>query len=144
MTGQAFIDTLITAWNSREPQRILAFYHEDYRGYEASEAEELYGPESVAQMLDKFFHAFPDLKITPIEWAVDNGKVSVHWEACGTHRGRILNIPPTGKRITVTGASFLKLEKGRIIYGRHLWDMAAMLRAMGLLPALHNQNSIHN
>lgn len=136
MTEQAYIDAFLDAWNSRDCSRILAFYGQDYQGQEISDPRAQYGWQGVEQMIQKFFKAFPDLVIRPVEWVSNGDKVSLYWEATGTHSGHILNIPPTRKKVSVAGASFLQLKDGLIISGRHLWDMAAMLRHMGLLPAL--------
>lgn len=136
MIEQNYIDAFIQAWNSRDANRILAFYDEGYHGQEISDPNDQYGWQGVEHMLQKFFEAFPDLVIHPVDWVSSGEKVSLYWEASGTHSGRILNIPPTKKKVTVKGASFLHLKNGLIIKGRHLWDMAAMLRHIGLLPAL--------
>lgn len=144
MDAQTFVEDFLQAWNGRDHGRILELYAPDYRGREVSDPNEQYGREGVQQMLDKFFTAFPDLEVRLLDWVGAGEKVSICWEARGTNNGRILNIPPTGKKIALQGASFLHLSKGRIIRGRHLWDVAAMLRAMGLLPELQADSSKSN
>jgi hypothetical protein len=46
------------------------------------------------------------------------------------------NIPPTGRRIAVCGISLLTIEGGRISRGLYVWDVAGLLRSIGLLPEL--------
>ena len=136
-TAEFFAAEFILAWNSRERDRILAFYHPDYRGEESSTPEEHWGQRGVSALLDRFFNAFPDLTISVDQQLCQNGHLALFWTATGTHHGSIMRIPPSGKRITVNGASFLTLKEGKVFRGKHLWDMAAMLRGMGLLPDLH-------
>lgn len=136
MNTETFVNAFLEAWNSRSHSHILKFYDPDYRGQEVSDPDEQYGREGVQQMLSKFFTAFPDLEISVLDWVGNGKKVSLYWEARGTNNGRILNIPPTGRKVVLQGVSFLYLSEGRITRGRHLWDVAAMLRAMGLLPEL--------
>ncbi|HMQ47292.1 MAG TPA: ester cyclase [Saprospiraceae bacterium] len=133
---EGFINELTTAWNQQNRQKILAFYDNNYHGEESSDPHEQYGLASVQGMLEKFFSAFPDLVIQPIDWVGNGSKLSLYWEAKGTHKGSILNIPPTGKPIRVRGVSFLNIQDNKIKHAKHLWDMAGMLRHLGLLPAL--------
>ncbi|MCB0572589.1 MAG: ester cyclase [Phaeodactylibacter sp.] len=136
MIEHTYIHAFIEAWNSGEPARILAFYGQEYEGQEISDPKGQHGRQGVEQMIRKFFDAFPDLAIQPIDWVCEGDKVSLYWEATGTHNGRILNIPPTRKKVAIQGASLIQVKDGLIISGRHLWDLAAMLRHIGLLPAL--------
>jgi predicted ester cyclase len=61
---------------------------------------------------------------------------AVFWQASGTHAGKVMNIPPTGRRVEMRGVSWLKMAGGKIVQGEQLWDVAGMLRAIGLLPDL--------
>jgi hypothetical protein len=47
-----------------------------------------------------------------------------------------MNIPATGRRVEVRGASFLTIEAGKVTRATMLWDVAGMLRGIGLLPDL--------
>lgn len=138
-TGQApsgFLSGLLKAWNDHDKAAIMAYYSPDYKGVESSESNELYGPDSVGKMVDKFFTAFPDLQISLVDHIMTPDQGAIYWRAKGHHHGLILNIPPTGKKIDVAGVSFFHFENGKIVKGAHLWDMAGMLRDLGLLPRL--------
>jgi hypothetical protein len=47
-----------------------------------------------------------------------------------------MNIPATGRPVTVRGVSVCHVEGGRIVRAMHIWDVAGLLRAIGLLPEL--------
>jgi hypothetical protein len=47
-----------------------------------------------------------------------------------------MRIPPTGRSIAVRGTSVLTVESGKIIRGLYVWDVAGLLRSIGLLPEL--------
>ena len=87
-------------------------------------------------MLEKYWQAFPDLEFTLTDVLVDEARLAIVWMAEGTHQGTIMNIPPTGHRVEVRGVSILDVEDGLIVRGQYIWDMAGMLRHMGLLPEL--------
>jgi predicted ester cyclase len=80
--------------------------------------------------------AFPDLHLTQEAMVVQGDRVALFWTACGTHRGKIMNIPPTGRRVQVRGASLFTLEGGMIKHALIIWDVAGLLRSIGLLPDL--------
>ena len=52
-----------------------------------------------------------------------------------------MNIPATGRAVRVCGVSLLTIVDGQIRQARHIWDVAGMLRNIGLLPALRGQNA---
>ena len=64
----------------------------------------------------------------------DGDKLFFFWKASGHQRGRLMNIPPTGKFCSFLGSTFLSLKEGKIYRSRRIWDVATMLRQIGLLP----------
>ena len=63
-------------------------------------------------------------------------RLAIAWVAEGTHQGPIMNIPPTGRRMEIRGVSIIDVQDGLIVRGQYIWDLAGMLRHMGLLPEL--------
>jgi hypothetical protein len=47
-----------------------------------------------------------------------------------------MNIPPTGRPVLARGTSILCLNDGLIQHGTRIWDLAGLLRGMGLLTEL--------
>ena len=52
----------------------------------------------------------------------------------GTQRGPYLNLPPTGKHMSVRVALVWRLEGGKVKEWRSYWDAADLLRQMGIIP----------
>lgn len=136
------IERLMVMWNSHDCSRAGEIYARDYRGLDITDASRVTGPGGVAKQLERFYRAFPDLKFQPEETILENNRVALYWSASGTHQGTLLNIPPSGRRVHVHGVSMLRIENSRIVRGVHLWDMAALLRAIGLLPELEKRAPI--
>ena len=65
-----------------------------------------------------------------------DGKLVLHWLAKGNHQGQLMKIPATGKNVFIHGMSILTFEKGKIIHGQVMWDLAGVLRQIGLLPEI--------
>jgi hypothetical protein len=53
----------------------------------------------------------------------------------------LLNIPPTGRTFVVRGVCFLTVANNQIQRGEYIWDLAALLRCIRLLPELHENDS---
>ena len=131
-----FVRELLEAWNDHEVESIKEFYAPEYEGVDVAQAEPQRGPQGVSQTAERYLQAFPDLRFLEEETVVQDNRVVLVWTARGTHRGKLMHIPPTGRKISVCGVSSLTVEDGRITRGLYVWDVAGLLRAIGLLPEL--------
>ena len=134
MDAHAFLTELMAAWNAHSKDRLMNLYHPDFDGEDLSEAKHAGGLVDAARMIDYIFNAFPDIEMQLLEWGGDGDNVFFFWRASGHHRGRLMNIPPTGKHCNFIGSTFFALKDGKIIRSRRIWDVATMLRQIGLLP----------
>lgn len=134
MSAHAFLTELMAAWNAHDKQRLLDLYHPDFDGVDLSESKLAGGLNDAGRMLDYILTAFPDLKMEMLEHGSDGDQVFFFWQASGHQRGRLMNIPPTGKPVTFQGSTFFRLLDGKIIRSRRIWDVASVLRQIGLLP----------
>jgi len=130
------VTDLVDAWNTHDCDRVTAFYSPDYEGVDVSEAAPRRGRQGVRQALERFLRAFPDLYFTKEQAGIQDDQAALCWTARGTHLGTMMNIPATGRTIAVRGVSLLTLENQMITRGLHVWDVAGLLRAIGLLPEL--------
>jgi len=131
---------LIKAWNEHDVDRVMAFYAPEYVGIDVGQALPEYGLDGKRRTVSQYLRAFPDLQIIPEEpvgMSVDGiDTVVLNWISRGTHLGPFMNIPPSGRTIQVRGVSTLKLRDGKIVEATYVWDVAGLLRAIGLLPDL--------
>jgi steroid delta-isomerase-like uncharacterized protein len=132
----AYTNVINQAWNSHDIEKVLSFYSPDYIADDVSQASLLRGHEGLRAMLETYWRAFPDLEIAVTDMVIDGSRVASAWVAAGTHQGTIMNIPPTGHKVQVRGVSIIDVEDGLIVRGQYIWDLAGMLRHMGLLPEL--------
>jgi steroid delta-isomerase-like uncharacterized protein len=135
-TTDQFITQLLEAWNAHDVDRVMTFYALDYEGEDVSEARPQRGSEGIRQSIARYLVAFPDLHFTQEATIIQGNRIALFWKVRGTHRGKIMNIPPTGRPIQVRGASLLTLQDGKIRRGLIIWDVAGLLRAIRLLPEL--------
>jgi steroid delta-isomerase-like uncharacterized protein len=131
-----FADLINQAWNSHKIENVLGFYSSEYVAEDVGQAFLQRGPESIRMMLENYWQAFPDLEFTMTDVLVEDARLVIVWMAEGTHEGTIMNIPATGHRVAVRGVSIIDVDDGLVVRGQYIWDLAGMLRHMGLLPEL--------
>src|SRR5438309_11412747 len=59
--------------------------------------EPVRGAAAFKQLLAHFHAACPDVEISVQEQIAEGDKVVTRWSVCGTHRGELLGVPPTGR-----------------------------------------------
>lgn len=96
---------------------------------------EIKGPEGFIAFAENIRNTFPDTEITVEDiFAVDD-KVAARWVATGTHSGHGLGVPPSGKRIQITGITIARFKDGKIVEGWDNWDRLGMLEQIGAYSA---------
>ena len=77
--------------------------------------------------------AFPDLH-TEIEEIVEDGEeLAIRWRSTGSHTGDFLGVPPTGRPVEVSGATFTHFDGGVIAEEWVTWDPRQLLEALGII-----------
>jgi steroid delta-isomerase-like uncharacterized protein len=127
---------LLAAWNDHDVERAATFYAPHYEGCDVGQSQPQRGSHERTRVLASYIRAFPDLRFTG-ETLVDGERVALIWTMRGAHHGRLMNIPPTGRTVEIRGVSVLTIENGKITRGLTIWDTAGLLRALHLLPELH-------
>ena len=101
-------------------------------------AAELLGP--TRQATDRLRSAFPDYQFTIDDQVAEDDKVATVWTGRGTHRGEwdspVGPVAPTGRSITWTGTTTLRLAGGKItdVIGTN-WDHLGILQQLGAMAS---------
>jgi steroid delta-isomerase-like uncharacterized protein len=127
---------VLDAWNAHDGERLMDYFAPDYIGFDVAQAAPVYGTEGVYASFQRYLSAFPDVRFTPDQIVIEGDQVILSWTACGTHNGKFMHIPPTGRNVSVKGVSILTFSGSKIVRGQYIWDVAGLLRALGLLPEL--------
>lgn len=134
-TPQDVAAQLVCAWNEHNVEALSVLYASDYEGEDVASATPNRGWQGISAAVARYLDAFPDLQFSA-ETVVEGNRAALVWQATGTHSGVFMHIPPTGRKVSVRGTAFLTIEGGKITRGVHVWDVAGLLRALGLLPEL--------
>ena len=92
--------------------------------------------EGTRQAIAMTLKAFPDLNFQVEDMIADGDKVVTRYITRGTQQGPFGPIPPTRKRVAVSGIVVTRIADGKIVEQWGLDDRLAMLQQLGLIPAL--------
>jgi steroid delta-isomerase-like uncharacterized protein len=132
----SYAEAINEAWNSHDIEKVISFYSSDYVGDDVGQASPLRGRDGMRAMLESYWRAFPDLQFVIMDTVIQDSRAVIIWLGQGTHQGTIMNIPPTGHKVEVRGVSIIDVQDDLVVHGQYVWDLAGMLRHMGLLPEL--------
>lgn len=93
------------------------------------------GPEGLKEFAAAWRRAFPDWHSTLEEMVAEGDVVAGRWTGRGTHRGELQGIPATGKAVEAPGVVFYRFAGGRIVEFRGHFDIAGLMRQLGVFPA---------
>jgi steroid delta-isomerase-like uncharacterized protein len=127
---------LITAWNTKDLEAMLALYTDDCLLEDIGFAQPVQGPEGARRVYLYTQAGFGGLHFTLHRTVEQDDTVVFEWSAQGQQIRRVMGIPATHRMLTISGVTWLHLRAGRIAYSKRVWDMAGLLRQMGLLPDL--------
>ena len=88
------------------------------------------------QFAGMFLAAFPDVRFTVEDLIAEGDQVVARLTQSGTHRGVFLGLPPTGKRVQVTGMEIFRLADGKIVEHWNNYDDLRLFQQLGVLPPI--------
>jgi steroid delta-isomerase-like uncharacterized protein len=121
-------------WRAGNPDAVDAIFAPEFVAHDPDRPG-LEGPDAVKRSVVAFHRAFPDFEITADDFLVADDRVVWRWTMSGTHRGPILGVDGTGRRVTITGLSLFRIRDEMMREGWIHWDALGLLRQLGALPA---------
>jgi steroid delta-isomerase-like uncharacterized protein len=91
------------------------------------------GRERLAALVTTWRTAFPDMRETCEDLIAEGDKVVGRFTMSGTHSGAFMGVPPTGRRVTMSGIDIVRVVEGKITefwYGEHLLELMQQLGAV--------------
>lgn len=128
-------------WNQGRMQTVLELLDEHATGFgQAGHGTGIHGPADFIPFAQRLRAAFPDIKISVEEAFGDSQNAAVRWSADMTHTGDALGIPPTNRKVHITGMTMVHMKDGKIIAGWDNWDQLAMMQQIGVVPESHESH----
>jgi len=133
-------DQFVAAWNSRDAEQLLSLMAYDVMYDDAGWPAYMHGHTDVRAFLESTWRAVPDLSFAHDDTVLvdpSGTKTARYWTGAGTHTG--VWDPPglnaTGRPFQFSGASFLEIHDGKLRRIRVVYDVADVMRQLGVLPA---------
>ena len=110
-------------------------YAPDYVLHDPSLPEDLHGPEGIKRYAAMTLGAFPDIRVVVEDQVAEGDKVVSRWTANGTHTGDLMGIPPTGRRVEISGVTINRFSGGKIAEDWYQSDDLGMMQQLGVVPS---------
>lgn len=78
--------------------------------------------------------AFPDGKTTIEDMVAEGDKVVWRWSQLATHKGPIMGVPATGKRVKIEGITIDRISGGKIVERWSRIDSLGFMQQLGMIP----------
>lgn len=127
-----FLRVVDEAWNQGNLAALDELHASDYIEHH-SPFPDVEGLDTFKQMVANARKTYPDFHITIHELILEGDTLAVRWSWTGTHLGetQLLAIPPTGKRVTLTGSHFLHIEGDKLIEGWQFANDLGLMQQLG-------------
>ena len=89
------------------------------------------GPEGVARSIRVLHTGFSDVSITLQDVVCHEDRAAIRFTVAGTHSGTFAGRPATARRVTWSGADFMRLDGGKIVELWTVQDSLSLLRGIG-------------
>jgi steroid delta-isomerase-like uncharacterized protein len=96
---------------------------------------EVSGPEGMQVVFTMLRRAFPDWHETVEDLIAEGDRVVFRVTGRGTHQGEFYGIPPTGKRVSMSGIDIVRLDGQRIAEHWAIFDQFGLMQQLGVIPA---------
>lgn len=95
---------------------------------------EFRGPDGFAKMVSTVKASFPDIHYDIDEMIGEGDTICARVTWTGTHKGKYLGIPPTGKQVRMSSAFFFRFKDGKEVDGLGFGDSLNLFRQLGVRP----------
>jgi len=132
--NKAIVREAAEAFNRNDLDAVDRLFAAHYVDHDPSRAALPSGPEGVKQAWGMFRVAFADLQAAIDDMISEGDRVAVRGTVRGTHRGELMGILPTGKRVTVELIDINRVENGKLVERWGETDMLGMMQQLASCP----------
>ncbi|MFI0820820.1 ester cyclase [Streptomyces sp. NPDC021098] len=117
------------AWEEGDTDTFAKILAPGYVRYTKTGSEDI---DALRRTIEASRTAFPDLKVEILDTVEQADTLALRWRSHGTHTGSFMGVPPTGRAVTVTGASFCRFAGELLSEEQVVWDPRELLNAMNI------------
>jgi steroid delta-isomerase-like uncharacterized protein len=128
--GPAWDDPAVTHRRRVAVSKIMTDYRDDAVVNDPLFGKPLVGKPAIAVHKTAEMIALSDVEMDVTDRWTMGSDLTATWEVTGIHSGPYYNLPPTGKRIKITGATVVTRRDGKIAVETLYYDAEEMLRQL--------------
>lgn len=133
----SMIREIYDAYNDREFDRAAELVTDDFVFTMVPTGQTLHGPGGMREFLQTWATGFPESSVEVTNIAAGENHAAVEYTGRGVHSGPLQTpsgaIPATGKSAQLQFCDVFRIRDGKLSEGRTYFDMATMMRQLGLL-----------
>lgn len=122
-------------WNERKVQVVDELLSASHALQDPNWPGSQVGPELYKRRVAELLRGFPDLCFTVEDTIAEGEKVVACWTLSGTHQGEFMEVPATGRKISVEGITIHHIKNGKILDSYTRWDALGLMRQLGGIPS---------
>ncbi len=122
---------LVEIFNSRDMAVIPQYFSSEFIGHRADGDTTYKDFEQGAKELVK---AFPDMRFDLDDLIIEGDKFMARSTMTGTHKGKFMGIPATGKKVIFWWITIRRVADGKCVEGWDLFDSLTMMQQLGAIP----------
>ena len=92
------------------------------------------GSASFQAIVSMFRSGMPDIRLTIDDEIYTGDRVVHRWTLVGTDTGGMMGMPPSGKQLTFTGTTIVRMQDGMIVERWANVDELGLLQQLGMVP----------
>jgi steroid delta-isomerase-like uncharacterized protein len=122
-------------WNKHNVALVDELYAPDVVQYDPNSPVPVQNAEALKAFINVYLSAFGDLHFTIDDLIAEGDRVAWRFTSRATHTGALMDLAPTGRKVTVVGMVQFNLENSRI---KTVWvnmDFYGMLVGIGAIPS---------
>ena len=133
----ALVRTIYEAYDDRAFDRAAAIVTDDFAFTMVPTGQVFHGPDGMRQYLGAWAEGFPDSRADITNVVSQGDGATVEFTGHGTHSGTLRtpmgDIAATGRQAELQFSDTYEIQSGKIASGRTYFDMASLMRQLGLM-----------
>ena len=122
------------AWNEGDAEPMRGLLADGYVRHSGGHGERSLDRAGLLDVITSVREAFPDLETSIDDMFGEGDALAIRWSSAGTHQGAFLGVPPTGRRITLTGIHVMRVEGGKVVEHWGQQDSLGLMQQLGATP----------
>jgi steroid delta-isomerase-like uncharacterized protein len=102
--------------------------------YHQGTGEDIHGLKDYKQSMREMFSAFPDIHWTIDDMIVEGDKAAIRYTITGTHKGELMGILATNKKVTISVIGIDRLDGGKLVEAWDRMDTLGLMQQLGVIP----------